>query len=155
MELKDCKVILTCGMIGSGKTTWIKSFIRENPQFKVISKDDIRRMLHCGEYVYDEKLEGLVESIAQHTLNEALWQGLSVIIDGCHVTEKERWDTYHGWQATGIVCWKPIGKAYHVSRRMNNSYGVIKEVWENVYDKMISKWKEPTLDECHVLKFME
>lgn len=36
------KAIITVGISGSGKTTWAESFVKENPDYAIICRDDIR-----------------------------------------------------------------------------------------------------------------
>ena len=42
------KVILTVGLPASGKSTWAKEQVSQNPgQYKRVNKDDLRAMLDC------------------------------------------------------------------------------------------------------------
>jgi predicted kinase len=49
--MTETKVILTKGLPGSGKSTWAKKLIKDNPgKYKRISKDDLRLMLDDGKW---------------------------------------------------------------------------------------------------------
>lgn len=45
-------MIILRGLPGSGKTTWAREFIRENPEYKRICKDDLRAMFDDGMYSF-------------------------------------------------------------------------------------------------------
>ncbi len=45
MPKTKLKIILTKGLPASGKTTWAKEFVKNNPDFVNVCKDDIRNML--------------------------------------------------------------------------------------------------------------
>ena len=147
------KLIIMCGLIGSGKTTWIKEYLQEHPDTLVISKDDIRRMLHGGEYIYDSELEVRVQFIVDDTLAELNHLSRDIILDECHLERVDRllsgMDTENRF--TTIVYFTPKDKKFHVDRRMTNSYGVSRAKWEEVYDEMISTLEPPTVDECDEL----
>ena len=144
------KLIILCGMIGSGKTTWARNYIKKNPGTLIISKDDIRRMLHGGEYVYDEALEESIDWTANSFWRE-LEDDYAVILDDCHLSKADR--NIDRWDATEtiIVSFPPKDKQWHVDGRMLNSYGHSLECWERVYDKMIAVYEPPTEDECDEL----
>lgn len=38
-------VIITVGISGSGKSTWSTNFIKENPKYLRLNRDDIRKTL--------------------------------------------------------------------------------------------------------------
>lgn len=142
------KLILMCGVIGSGKTTWIQNYLKNNTETLVISKDDIRRMLHGGKHVFDPDLEPAIEWIVGYTKQEL--SGWDIIIDECNLTRKDRdWSTWN--DELIIIYFPPKDKKFHVNRRMKDSYGISREVWEKVYDEMMEKFEEPTEDECDKL----
>jgi predicted kinase len=73
------KLILALGISGSGKTTWAKQWVKEDPIRRVrLNYDDIRCML--GEYWVPER-EPLVKYIFDKSLVEAMELGYDIVID--------------------------------------------------------------------------
>ncbi len=78
------KLLLPIGLIGSGKSTWARQFIKENSSTKIVGGDEIRFMLHGGEYVHDESLEPVVLAILLRATITLLGEGYDVILDECY-----------------------------------------------------------------------
>ena len=73
------KLIITRGLPASGKSTWAKQCVLEDPEHRVgIHQDDIRLML--GKYWVPSK-EKLVQHIQKEALIEALDTGYDIVID--------------------------------------------------------------------------
>lgn len=73
------KVILTIGLPASGKTTWAKKQLEENPsKYKRINKDDLRAMLDGKWTPASEKF--ILQS-RDTLIEQALRDGFSVIVD--------------------------------------------------------------------------
>ena len=80
------KLIITRGIPSSGKSTWAKQWVLEDPEHRVrINQDDIRLML--GKY-WVPKREPLVQHIQEKTLIEALTQGYDIVIDNTNLNKK-------------------------------------------------------------------
>ena len=77
------ELILTVGISGSGKSTWIKS----QQGFEVVSPDEIRRSL--GDVSDQSKMDD-VFSIAYNKLRTLLSQGKNVIFDATNLESKYR-----------------------------------------------------------------
>lgn len=88
------KVIFTKGLIGSGKSTWAKQFVKENQDYKRVSRDDLRHML--SSYSFDDINEKLVTKIERQLVLDCLNNGYNVIIDAQHLNEKyiEDWKSF-------------------------------------------------------------
>lgn len=79
------KLYLPIGMLGSGKSTWAREFIKKHPNTKIVAGDDIRYMLAGGkEYTYDRGLEPIVYTILIETATILLRRGYDVILDECY-----------------------------------------------------------------------
>lgn len=69
------KIILTRGVPGCGKTTWAKAYVKNNPGFFILSRDDYREHLfgldYRNEYKYSKSREKAV-TIAQMNNAEVL-----------------------------------------------------------------------------------
>lgn len=81
------KLILTRGIQGSGKSTWAKAWVAEDPEHRVrINNDDIRNML--GPYWIPIR-EELVTSIKVNAAQCAMDEGFSIVVDNMNLNPKE------------------------------------------------------------------
>lgn len=90
------KVIFTRGISASGKTTWAEQFIKDNPTFVNINRDDIRWELFTGgvpdwgKYKFTKGNERLVSDRQTELVIEAVRNGKSMIISNTNLN-----DIYH------------------------------------------------------------
>ena len=81
------KLILTRGIQGSGKSTWARQWVEEDPENRVrINNDDIRNML--GKYWVTSR-ENLVSSIKENMAEEAINRGYDIVVDNMNLNPKE------------------------------------------------------------------
>ena len=81
------KLILTRGIQGSGKSTWARAWVNEDPEHRVrINNDDIRNML--GPYWVTSR-ENLVSSIKKNMAEEAINRGYDIVVDNMNLNAKE------------------------------------------------------------------
>lgn len=80
------KVIITRGLSGSGKTTWSQQFVKDNPTFARVSRDDIDFML--SENFYDKKKEALVFELRDYIVAHALASNFNVVLDETYLVPK-------------------------------------------------------------------
>ena len=102
--------IMLVGCPGSGKTTFRKNFIKENPNFTIISSDDyierkckelnISYSFLWNKMEYNDWTE-LHQELKRRTL-EALYERNNIIVDLTNITKHRRWknaqyipDFYH------------------------------------------------------------
>ena len=80
------KLIITRGLPASGKSTWAKQWVLEDPEHRVrINQDDIRLML--GKYWVPSR-EKLVQEIQCNAIVEALNREFDVVIDNTNLNKK-------------------------------------------------------------------
>ena len=80
------KLIITRGIPSSGKSTWAKQWVLEDPEHRVrINQDDIRLML--GKYWVPSR-EKLVQEIQFDAVVEALSKEFDVVIDNTNLNKK-------------------------------------------------------------------
>ena len=80
------KLIICRGIPASGKSTWAKQWVLEDPEHRVrINQDDIRLML--GKYWVPSR-EKLVQHIQEEALIEALNREFDVVIDNTNLNKK-------------------------------------------------------------------
>jgi predicted kinase len=82
------KVYLPIGLIGSGKSTWAKAFIKDDDEqnTKIVGGDEIRYMLHGGEYTHEATMENVVRDILISSTRELLSWDYDVILDECYTS---------------------------------------------------------------------
>lgn len=81
------KLILTRGIPGSGKSTWAREWVSEDPKHRVrYNNDDIRNML--GEYWVPSR-ENLVSALRDTFLYKAMFFGYDIVIDNMNLNPKE------------------------------------------------------------------
>lgn len=81
------KIILCRGIQGSGKTTWAKQWVLEDPERRVrFNNDDIRNML--GKYWVPSR-EGLVKDLKGLFLQETMAYGFDIVIDNMNLNPRE------------------------------------------------------------------
>ena len=85
------KLLILQGIPASGKSTFAKQWVEEDPKTRVIvNRDSIRRGL--GVYWVPSR-ETLVSSIEEHSVYEALDMGYNVCLDATNLNLKflEKW----------------------------------------------------------------
>ena len=81
------KLILTRGIQGSGKSTWARQWVEEDPENRVrINNDDIRNML--GKYWVLSR-ESLVSNIKEDLVKNAMNRGYDIVVDNMNLNPKE------------------------------------------------------------------
>lgn len=103
------KIILCRGIQGSGKTTWAKQWVLEDPEHRVrFNNDDIRNML--GKYWVPSR-EGLVKDLKDLFLWKAMSYRFDIVIDNMNLNPKELeyyervlndWNTANEYAPTAI-----------------------------------------------------
>ena len=81
------KIVLCSGIQGSGKTTWAKQWVLEDPEHRVrFNNDDIRNML--GKYWVTSR-EHLVSDIKKDFMVSAMEFGYDIVVDNMNFNPKE------------------------------------------------------------------
>jgi predicted kinase len=81
------KVILMRGLPGSGKSTYAKKLLAEQPGvYKRINRDELRMMFDNGAMT--NKNEAFVKKVRDMLILEALNEGVNVIVDDTNLSEK-------------------------------------------------------------------
>lgn len=80
------ELIILQGIQGSGKTTWAKNWVKEDPKHRVrFNQDDIRNMF--GVYWVSSR-ESLVKAMHNSFLNEAMLEGYDIVLDNMNLNQK-------------------------------------------------------------------
>lgn len=81
-------LFITIGLPASGKSTWAKKLVHDNPgQYKRINKDDLRAMLN-GSARPGGKNEKFVLAVQKQLISNALENGYDVICDDTNIHPK-------------------------------------------------------------------
>lgn len=80
------KVIFTKGLQGSGKSTWAKDFIKKNPTYKRVNRDDLRMMI--DDIAFNPKKEKFITIQENAIIVETLKAGYNLIIDNMNLNPK-------------------------------------------------------------------
>lgn len=83
-------LILTVGPQGSGKTTWAKQFVSENPDVLYLSTDKLRAEMGAGEH--DQSINGAIYARMKTKTESALRKGQSVLLDATFIRKAWRKD---------------------------------------------------------------
>lgn len=87
------KIILTRGIQGSGKSTWAKKWVEEDPEHRVRwNNDDFRRML--GPYWVPTR-EYVVQDTMNSFLNNAMSLEYDIVLDNMNLNPRH-WDYIQG-----------------------------------------------------------
>src|ERR1035437_3369332 len=86
MKNNKLKIIMTRGLPGSGKTFFAKEFIKKNPSFKRVNKDDLRLMIDDGKWSKDK--EKFIIEARDELVKISLDGGFSVIVDDTNLSPK-------------------------------------------------------------------
>lgn len=87
------KVIFTRGISASGKTTWASKFVKDNPDFVNINRDDIRWSLFTdnvpdwSKYKFTKGNEKLVSDKQVELIADAVKEGKSIIISNTNLSD--------------------------------------------------------------------
>ena len=143
-------IYLTCGLPGSGKSTWAKKFTGQHPNTIIVCKDNIRTMLH-GEYKYNRSIEVVVKEICKQAIKIALRKGFDIIIDETNINRDKR----HDWiefiqsietEATFTIVFFPEAKN-NLENRMKDNRGYTAAEWEEVINSMKKDFESPNIIE--------
>ena len=79
------KIILTQGIQGSGKTTWAKAWVAEDPKYRIrINNDDITSM--WGQPFGTPGLYERLKMFRMLMINQAISEGLDIVIDNMNLS---------------------------------------------------------------------
>ncbi len=81
------KIIILKGIPASGKSTYAKQLVKENPEkYKRINRDDLRWML--DEYHFSKDNEKFVKKLRDSIIIQALQAGKNIIVDDTNIAER-------------------------------------------------------------------
>jgi predicted kinase len=136
-------LIILCGIPGSGKSTYAKSYIEQNVDTIHLSSDAIRKELYGDENIQGNPAD--VFSLMQKRAVEALNNGRNVIYDATNITRKDRASIIGICpKFTNIEChiiWAPIEVCIERDSKRERTVG------KEVIDRMLKRFQAPYYDE--------
>lgn len=135
------KVILTVGIVASGKSTWAKEEVKKDPTGTIrVNRDDLRIMM--SNYVYSEDNEKLVVSIRDQIIISSLKRGKNVIIDDTNLNRRNFDDICKLVKSAGIDC-MVMEKPFYVDLDEAKSRNAKREGFALIPEDVIEKmWKK-------------
>lgn len=110
------KIILCRGIQGSGKTTWAKQWVLEDPEHRVrFNNDDIRNML--GKYWVPSR-EPIVTTMKNSFISGAAIFRMDVVIDNMNLNSKE------------LDYWKDIARMFNYDLEFKDFFIPLQECIE-------------------------
>lgn len=96
------KIIVLVGLPGSGKTTFAKEWIKENPENRIrFNRDDIRNMM--GKY-WLPKRESVINDVFVSFMESSMSNGYDIIIDNMNLNPnalkeiEEMVENFNNWE---------------------------------------------------------
>lgn len=78
------KMLILRGAPGAGKSTWAKSFVQSNPDYKRVNRDELRWMTD-GPEVFDRSSGPLVTKVQTLAIRTIIEEGHNVVVDNTHL----------------------------------------------------------------------
>ncbi len=146
--MKNKEINILVGIPASGKSTWSKDFIRNNPDWVRINRDDYRFMLR-NESFCEPKVEDMITKLVFNATREALKKKLNVILDATHVRvkyieqiiEEFKYEADIKYQVFDISVSKAIERDNARDKKVGEE--VIKNMFKNYQDLMGSFHFQP------------
>jgi predicted kinase len=138
---------ITVGLPGSGKSTYVKNFIKDK-DIEYLSSDSLRAVY--GKSEEDQTVTPLVFGHIKRKVDEFLKDGKNVLVDATSVNRKERSDYIntakkYGAKVVAIVFKMDRQGLIERNKKRGEQGGRVVPDW--VIDKMLNKFAEPSYDE--------
>ena len=138
---------ITVGLPGSGKSTYVKNFIKDK-EIEYLSSDSLRAVY--GKSEEDQTVTPLVFGHIKRKVDEFLKDGKNVLVDATSVNRKERSDYIntakkYGAKVVAIVFKMDRQGLIERNKKRGDQGGRVVPDW--VIDKMLNKFEEPSYDE--------
>ena len=138
---------ITVGLPGSGKSTYVKNFIKDK-EIEYLSSDSLRAVY--GKSEEDQTVTPLVFGHIKRKVDEFLKDGKNVLVDATSVNRKERSDyikTAKKYDAKVVAIVFKMDRQGLIDRNKKRGEQGGRVVSDFVIDKMLAKFEEPSYDE--------
>ena len=138
---------ITVGLPGSGKSTYVKKFIKDKA-VEYLSSDELRAVY--GKDETDQSVTSIVFGHIKRKVDEFLKDGKNVMVDATSVNRKERSDYIntakkYGAKVVAIVFKMDRQGLIDRNKKRGEQGGRVVPDW--VIDKMLAKFEEPSYNE--------
>lgn len=136
MKKENLKILILIGIPASGKSTWAKEYVRRNPDWTRVSRDDFRLMLKSAQSC-EPKVEDLISTLVNECIKKSLLKKLNVIIDNTNLKVKYIQQFIDTFKYYADIDFRPfdisIDKAIErdVNREMKVGEGVIRKMYND------------------------
>ncbi len=137
-------LILTIGAQGSGKSTWAKKYVSENPDVLYLSTDEIRKELSGN--MADQSMNGVIYGRIKSRTEAALRREQSVLIDATFIRKSWRKDNIALGRTLGAKLVAHVFKASRdtcVKRVQERAKNGGLNVPVDVIEKYIAQFEQP------------
>ena len=138
---------ITVGLPGSGKSTYVKNFIKDK-EIEYLSSDSLRAVY--GKSEEDQTVTPLVFGHIKRKVDEFLKDGKNVLVDATSVNRKERSDyinTAKKYDSKVVAIVFKMDRQGLIDRNKKRGEQGGRVVPDWVIDKMLAKFEEPSYDE--------
>ena len=138
---------ITVGLPGSGKSTYVKNFIKDK-EIEYLSSDELRAVY--GKSEEDQSVTSFVFGHIKKKVDEFLKDGKNVLVDATSVNRKERSDyikTAKKYDAKVVAIVFKMDRQGLIERNKKRGEQGGRVVPDWVIDKMLAKFEEPSYDE--------
>ena len=135
---------ITAGLPGSGKSTYVKNFIKDK-DIEYLSSDSLRAVY--GKSEEDQTVTPLVFGHIKRKVDEFLKDGKNVLVDATSVNRKERSDyinTAKKYGAKVVAIVFKMDRQGLIDRNKKRGEQGGRVVPDFVIDKMLAKYEEPS-----------
>jgi predicted kinase len=135
---------ITVGLPGSGKSTYVKNFIKDK-DIEYLSSDSLRAIY--GKSEEDQTVTPLVFGHIKRKVDEFLKDGKNVLVDATSVNRKERSDyinTAKKYGAKVVAIVFKMDRQGLIDRNKKRGEQGGRVVPDFVIDKMLAKFEEPS-----------
>lgn len=137
------------GNVGSGKSIIARKLALKD--YVVVNMDKIQEMIGGYRYgLYDVGKKEIYQKAEEIIIETALKINYSVIIDRTNMDKKrrKRFIDIGKKYANEIIAYNwGIGENDCLERRIDNSRGIPRRIWKEVYESMRKSYEEPELEE--------
>ena len=138
---------ITVGLPGSGKSTYVKNFIKDK-DIEYLSSDSLRAVY--GKSEEDQTVTPLVFGHIKKKVDELLKDGKNVLVDATSVNRKERSDyinTAKKYGAKVVAIVFKMDRQGLIDRNKKRGEQGGRVVPDFVINKMLAKFEEPSYSE--------